>query len=320
MSATDGITPRYRTAGNRMQKVQALERRPDLTDRVALVTGGTDGVGREIVEQLATTGATVLLTARDREKGERVRGEIASRSGNDDVHVVDLDLADLASVREAAASVLARWDRLDLLILNAAHQAHRVRTVTADGYESTFGVNHVAHALLVSLLEDRVRASAPSRIVVVASEAHRRAKGGIDFDDLNMATGRFRPTMAYNRSKLANILFTRELARRLVGSGVDVNAAHPGGVDTPMMRANFDRPVLRHLYPAARRLFITPDDAAAGVLRVALDPSLTGTTGEYFELGAPKQPADAARDDAAAHRLWTVTEALTGGPPPDRVS
>jgi retinol dehydrogenase-12/retinol dehydrogenase-13 len=312
VSAVDGAPLRYRTVGNRMQKVQALERLPDLTGRIALVTGGTDGVGRELVGQLATTGATVLLTARDREKGERVRSETASVSGNDDLHVVDLDLADLASVRRAAASVLAQWERLDLLILNAAHQAHGARTVTADGFESTFGVNHLAHALLVSLLEDRVRASAPSRIVVVASEAHRRAKRGLDFDDLNMASGRFRPTMAYNRSKLANILYARELARRLEGSGVDVNAAHPGGVDTPMMRANFDHPVLRNLYPLVRPLFIAPDDAAAGVLRVALDPSLTGTTGEYFELGVPKQPTDAARDDTAARRLWTVTDALTG--------
>jgi NAD(P)-dependent dehydrogenase (short-subunit alcohol dehydrogenase family) len=312
VSATDGAPPRYRTVGNRLQKVQALERLPDRAGCVALVTGGTDGVGREIAEQLATTGATVVLPARNRAKAERVRGEIAATTRNDDVHVVDLDLADLASVRRAADDVLARWDRLDLLVLDAAHQAHGARTVTADGLESTFGVNHVAHALLVSLLEGHVRASAPSRIVVVASEAHRRAKGGLDFDDLNMATGRFRPTMAYNRSKLANILYARELARRLVGSGVDVNAVHPGGVDTPMMRANFDRPVLRHLYPVARPLFISPADAAAGVLRVALDPSLSGTTGQYFELGLAKQPTDAARDDAAARRLWTVTDELIG--------
>ena len=226
----------YRTVGNRLQRVHALEHLPDQRGRVVLVTGGTDGVGRALVDQMAGTGATVLLTARNRTKGAAVRDAARATSGNDDVSVVDLDLASLASVREAAAAILSGWERLDVLICNAAHQAGKQRTVTVDGFETTFAVNHLGHALLVQLLEERVVASAPSTILVVASQAHRRSRGGLDFDDIMLERGDFRPRLAYSRSKLANILFARELARHLAGTGVDVNAAHPGGVDTPMMR------------------------------------------------------------------------------------
>jgi NAD(P)-dependent dehydrogenase (short-subunit alcohol dehydrogenase family) len=302
-----------RTLGRRVQPVTALARAPDLEGKVVVVTGGTDGVGRALVEQLAKLHATVVFTARNPEKGARVRGEVVRSTGNEDVEVVTLDLADLASVRDGAETIRARHPRLDLLIANAAHQAGKARTVTADGFETTFGVNHVGHALLISLLEEPLRAGAPSRVLVVASEAHRRARGGLDFDDLMMSTGRFRPKLAYSRSKLANILYARELAFRLDGSGVDVNAAHPGGVDTPMMRSNFERPAMRRLYPLLRdHLFISADDAGAGLLRVALDPALAGTSGAYFELGCPARPTDAALDDRAAQRLWSATEELLG--------
>ena len=314
MSPRSAAPSGYRQLGNRFQKVQALDRLPHLAGRVALVTGGTDGVGRSLADELARARATVVLTARNRPKGDRVRAEIAAATGNDDVHVVDIDLAELASVRAGADAVVERWERIDLVICNAGSQAHGARTVTTDGLETTFGVNHVAHALLVQLLDEQIRAGAPSRVVVVASEAHRRARGGLDFGDLMMARGKFRPMLAYNRSKLANILYTRELARHLAGSGVDVNAAHPGGVDTPMMRGNFRNPALHAMYPLVRPVFISPDDAAAGVLRVALDPALAGTTGEYFELGVKKEPSAAARDDAAARRLWSVTEELLASP------
>jgi NAD(P)-dependent dehydrogenase (short-subunit alcohol dehydrogenase family) len=215
-------------------------------------------------------------------------------------------------VRDAAATVLERWDRLDLLICVAGYLGNRARTKTADGFEMTFGVNHLGHALLARQLTNRLRASAPSRIVFVASEAHRRAKGGLDFDDLMMTKGKFGPTLAYNRSKLANVLYTREFARRLEGSGVDVNAAHPGAVDTPMVRAFLDYPVVRTFYPLIRRALISPDDAAAGLLRVALDPSLANKSGRYYERGLLMEPGAVARDDDAGRRLWSVTEELIG--------
>ncbi|HET6296368.1 MAG TPA: SDR family oxidoreductase [Kribbella sp.] len=295
--------------GNRLQRVEVLAEVPDLSGRVALVTGASDGVGRSVARQLAEAGAVTLIAARDLAKGARVRDEIRNATGKDTV-VVELDLADLASVRKAAATVLERWDRLDLLACVAGISGHGARTETADGFEMTFGVNHLGPALLARLLEDRLRASAPSRILFVASEAHRRAKGGLDFDDLMMTKGRFRSNLAYNRSKLANILYAREYARRLEGSGVDVVAAHPGAVDTPMVRALFDHPVVRDLYPLLRRGLISPDDAAAGLLRVALAPP--PASDRYYERGRPVTLGSTARDDGAGRRLWSVTEELTG--------
>jgi NAD(P)-dependent dehydrogenase (short-subunit alcohol dehydrogenase family) len=199
-----------RSLGTRAQKVTALASPPDLDGKVVVVTGGTDGVGRALVEQLARLHATVVFTARNRAKGERVRSEIVSATGHDDVRMVVLDLADLASVRSVAAQIAADHPRIDLLIANAAHQAGKERTTTADGFEMTFGVNHLGHALLLALLDGPLRAGAPNRVLIVASEAHRRARGGLDFDDLMLEHGRFRPKLAYNRSKLANILYARE--------------------------------------------------------------------------------------------------------------
>jgi retinol dehydrogenase-12 len=304
-----------RPFGTWVQKGVALAELPDLTGEVAVVTGGTAGVGEALVEQLAAAGATTVLTARDEERGGHVAARVRAATGNPEVHVVPLDLASLASVRGAATEITDRWDRLDLLLANAGHLPDGPRTSTAEGFEMAFGVNHVAHAELVWLLEGRLRASAPSRVVLVASEAHRRARGGIDFDDLAMAR-RYRPRLAYNRSKLANVLFAAELARRWEGSGVQVLSAHPGGVDTGMLQASFDRPGLRRLYgPIARRTFLSPSDAAAGVLRVALDPELDGRSGAYFELGLEKQPGPAGRDEVAARRLWDVTRALVDAQP-----
>lgn len=299
--------PPRRPLGNRLQTVTALEELPDLSGQVAVVTGGTDGVGRALIDQLADAGARVVLTARDPAKGAAVQQAVQARSGNDDIDVVELDLARLDSVRSAAVDILERWPRLDLLICNAAHQPDTTRTVTDDGFETTFAVNHLGHALLIDLLEERLIASAPSQVLVVASEAHRRSNGGLDFDDLMLESGEFRPRLAYSRSKLANILHARELARHLDGTGVVVRSAHPGGVDTPMMRRNFVRPAMKPLYPLMRPLLISPEDAAAGLLRVALDPALDGTSGSYFELGELKVPAAMARDDSAAQRLWSFT-------------
>lgn len=305
-----------RRAGNPLQRVEVLAEVPDLSGQVVLVTGATDGVGQALAHQFAEAGAVTLIAARDRAKGARVRDEIRNATGTNTVDVVQLDLANLTSVREAAAAVQDRWNRLDLLVCVAGFMGHGVRTETADGFEMTFGVNHLGHALLARLLEDRLRASAPSRILFVASEAHRRARGGLDFDDLMMAGGKYRPTLAYNRSKLANILYAREYARRLEGSGVDVLAAHPGAVDTPMTRALVDYPVVRSLYPLFRRGLVSPHDAAAGLLRVALDPSLTSS--RYYERGLPAEPSPMASDDVTGRRLWSVTEELTGlgAPPP----
>jgi NAD(P)-dependent dehydrogenase (short-subunit alcohol dehydrogenase family) len=299
-----------RPFGTWLQKGVALAQLPDLTGKVVVVTGGTSGVGESIVEQVASAGATTVFTARDQERGARTEAHMRAATGNSSVHAVALDLASLATVGLAAEEILHRWERLDVLICNAGLMPSRERALTSDGFELAFGVNHVAHAHLTWLLEERLRASAPSRVVVVASEAHRRARRGLDFADLDMSL-RYRPQLAYSRSKLANVLFAAALARRLDGTGVLVFSAHPGGVDTPMMRAMFERPGLRRLYePVARRTFLSPADAAAGVLRVALDPGEPGRSGAYFELGVEKRPGPMGRDRAAAERLWDATQAL----------
>ena len=299
----------YREFGTRIQRGRALLRLPDQTGKVALITGGTDGVGRAVAEQLAGTGATTLLTARTEAKGARVADEIRSSTGRDDIHVIGLDLADLASVDAAAERVLDEWDRLDLLITNAGVGGPKERRETVQGIEYTLGVNHVGHAALVDRLLERITASAPSRIVIVASEAHGRSGGGLDFTDL-MLRRNYRRGLAYGRSKLANMYHARELARRLRDTGVTVAAVHPGGVDTPMMRENFRGPISRRLYPAFRRYFLTPQDAAAALLTVALDPALVETTGHYYEIGIAKQPKPVALDDDAARRLWDETQRL----------
>ncbi len=182
-----------RHVGNRLQRVEGLAQVPDMSGRVALVTGASDGVGQAVARQLAETGAVTLIAARNQAKGRRVRDEIIKATGNNTVDVLELDLANLASVRDAAETVLERWDRLDLLICVAGYLGHDARTETTDGFEMTFGVNHLGHALLARQLTDRLRASAPSRVVFVASEAHRRARGGLDFDDLMMSEGEVRP-------------------------------------------------------------------------------------------------------------------------------
>ena len=300
----------YATLGNRLQPVKALAQMPDLRGRVALVTGGTDGLGRQIVGHLASAGATTLLTARNASKGERVLAECQLDKTDADIHVIPLDLASLQSVARAADDVLERWSRLDLLVCNAAHTPGKSREETAEGFELTFGVNHLGHAALVKRLEPLLRAAEPSRVVVVASEAHTRTGGGLPFDDLQ-AESSYRRSRTYARSKLANILYARELSRRLEGTGVAVYVVHPGGLDTPMMQSHFRSPLGKLMYSPLRRwLFISASDAAAGVLRVGLDPSLPQPSGAYFELGTEKRPHPTALDDAAAGRLWDTTESL----------
>jgi NAD(P)-dependent dehydrogenase (short-subunit alcohol dehydrogenase family) len=201
---------------------------PELDGRTIVVTGGNSGIGKEAAVELAGMGAHVVVAARNRAKGETALAEIKQRSGRDTAELADLDLASIASIRAFADSFLASHNRLDVL-LNNAGLTLRKRRETADGFEMVFGVNHLGHFLLTSLLRDRLVASAPARVVNVASTAHHYARRGLDFDDL-MATNRYHSFLVYGRSKLANILFSRELARRLDGTGVTANSVHPGFV------------------------------------------------------------------------------------------
>jgi NAD(P)-dependent dehydrogenase (short-subunit alcohol dehydrogenase family) len=277
-----------------------------------LITGGNAGVGLETARGLARLGARVAITSRDPAKGEAAAAAIRASVPDADLEVVSLDLADFSSVRACAAEVGTRFDRLDVLINNAG-LVQAQRTVTAEGFETTFGVNHVGHFLLTRLLLDQLRASAPARVVVVSSHAHRAASG-LDFDDLNSEAS-YRPLAAYNRSKLANLLFTRELARRLDGSGVTANALHPGFVASRLGRDGDGGLAGSVVMVVARPFAISPRRGARTSIYLASSPDVATTTGEYFSRCRPVRPSAAALDDDAARRLWAVTEELVASVP-----
>ncbi len=277
-----------------------------------VITGASSGIGKHTAIGLAALGATTVLACRDRAKAEVAAAEVRASAGGDArVDVVDLDLADLASVQDCAATLLDRYDRIDVLVNNAGGvwSPHRV---TRQGLEMTFGVNHLGHFALTALLAERLRDSGPSRIVNVSSAAHWFAFGGMRFGDLQ-AERRYAGFDAYARSKLANILFTRELARRLAGTGVTANAVHPGPV-----RSGFgmdgDLGGLAGLGNRMVRPFeITPEAGARTSIHVAAAPGLAATSGGYFARSRPARTAPWAGDDAAAARLWEASLRIAAG-------
>jgi NAD(P)-dependent dehydrogenase (short-subunit alcohol dehydrogenase family) len=283
-----------------------------LADRTCLVTGATSGIGLETAVGLARAGARVLIAGRSAERGARARDEIARRSAGGPVELLIADLAALSDVRKLAAEVLARCEALHVLVANAGVVNTR-RRVTVDGFEETFAVNHLAHFLLANLLRERLERSAPARVVVVASEAHRF--GRLDLGDLQFERAyRGLPLVSgmrvYGASKLANLLFAAELARRLEGTGVTVNSVHPGAVATRLGQNNgaLGRALTRLLAP----LFLTPAQGAATSLYAASAPELEATSGRYFVRSREARPSAAARDAAAARRLWDASAALVG--------
>jgi len=283
----------------------------DLTGRTVLVTGGNAGLGLETAVALAAMGATVTITSRDEARGAAAVVEIRERTGVE-VEVMALDLASAASIRAFAAAFLAVHDTLHVLVNNAGLILSE-RTETEDGFETTFGVNHLGHVLLTDLLLDRLIESAPSRIVVVASEAHKFAYDGLRFDDLQ-CHGRFVSYRVYGRSKLANIAFVRSLARRLEGTGVTVNAVHPGSVATRFARDGDTRFLTAITTAMARPFSRTPEEGARTQVWAASAPELADVTGAYLvnEARADRRLSRAARDDEAAERLWAVSRELLG--------
>jgi NAD(P)-dependent dehydrogenase (short-subunit alcohol dehydrogenase family) len=282
--------------------------------KVVLITGGNSGIGKWAAIGLAQMGATVVITSRDADRGQTALREIREQSGSDDVEVMELDLAAFASIRAFAAAFLDRYDRLDVLINNAGGILSD-RSETAEGFETTFGVNHLGHFLLTDLLLDRIKASAPSRIINVSSMAHRGAVRGMNFDDLQSATGRYSPSSAYAQSKLANILFTRELARRLDGTGVTVNALHPGGVSSGFGREGDTARLARLVMFIAQPFLISSEKGARCSIYLASSPEVEGVSGEFFQRNRPARTTAAARDDEAARRLWDVSEELVAAHP-----
>ncbi|MFI5314502.1 MAG: SDR family oxidoreductase [Myxococcota bacterium] len=280
----------------------------ELRGKTCLVTGATNGIGRASARALAQMGAKLFLVARDLGRAEETRAEIARETSGADVHILRADLSSQADVRRAAAEFLATGEPLHVL-LNNAGVMQLARGETADGIETTFAVNHLAYFLLANLLLERIRESAPARIVNVASDAHRMG-GALDFDDLGAAK-RYSAMAVYGRSKLANLLFTRELARRLAGSGVTVNAVHPGVVRTGLGQNN-DAPILKFLTNLARPFFRSPERGAQTSIWACSAPELADVTGRYFSNRREQQPHANALDDAAAARLWEMSAKLVG--------
>jgi NAD(P)-dependent dehydrogenase (short-subunit alcohol dehydrogenase family) len=276
--------------------------------KVVVVTGSNVGIGLETAVGVAERGATTVLACRSQAKADAAAKVVTQRTWNDDVHVVALDLADLASVCKAADEILSRWARLDVLVNNAGGTWTQ-RQHTAQGIEYTFGVNHLGHFYLTNLLLDRLRADTPARVVSVTSVGHHAAFGGMQFDDLQ-SERRYEGMEVYCRSKLANVLFIRELAKRLQGSGVTANAVHPGWVRSSFAMDGDTTGFMGFGMRVIRPLQISPRRGAKTSIYVATSPDVGGKTGLYWVRSKPGHMSRHARDNAAAERLWDESERL----------
>jgi NAD(P)-dependent dehydrogenase (short-subunit alcohol dehydrogenase family) len=278
--------------------------RRQLSGKVALVTGATSGIGRVTAREFARMGARTLVVARDPERGRETARAIRDETGGD-VEVLVGDLSARGPIRALGARVREVTDALDVLVNNAGAIFAR-RELSADGVEMTFALNHLGYFLLSHELLPLLEGRPDARIVNVSSSAH--VAGSIDFDDLQ-GERRYGMWKAYAQSKLANVLFTRELARRLAPRGITANAVHPGAVATGFGR---NRPGLfNRLVTVGAPFLLSPDRGARTTLHVATSPSLRGVTGRYFASRRERAPARAARDDDTALRLWQISEALT---------
>ena len=285
--------------------------------RTCMVTGASGGIGKETAVGLANLGATVVMVCRDSERGEAALWDVRHRSGgSNDVQLMLADLASLPAVRSLASEFRQRHQRLHVLVNNAgAYNAKRL--LSDDGHELTFAVNHLAHFLLTNLLLDLLKESAPARIVNVSSRSHLGAT--IDFDDLNKESG-YRGMSVYGQSKLANVLFTRELARRLEGTGVTANSLHPGVVRTGFGRNNsgaigalFKIFQARVFQIAPIPFILTPEQGAETSIYLASSPDVEGVTGKYFAKSKQTQSSDLSHDTDLAQRLWQVSEEFVKG-------
>ncbi|MGO9060851.1 MAG: SDR family oxidoreductase [Candidatus Binataceae bacterium] len=278
----------------------------ELKGRNCMITGASSGLGRVMALALARMGAGLVLVCRDRTRGENVMAEIRERTGNLLVSLMLADLSVQQSIRTLAADFLARGEPLHVLVNNAG-VFNLKRSLTADGIETVFAVNHLSYFMLTLLLLDRIKQSAPARIVNVASHAHRW--GSINFDDLGGARS-YRSSCAYGQSKLANILFTYELARRLEGTGVTVNCVHPGAVATGLGANN--GALAKLLMPVIGLFMRSPEQGAATQIYLAASPEVEGVSGKYFVDCKPAQSNQESYDTAVARRLWEVSAAMTG--------
>jgi NAD(P)-dependent dehydrogenase (short-subunit alcohol dehydrogenase family) len=274
--------------------------------KVTLITGGTSGIGKAAATALAGMGATVVITGRNEERGKRALQEIREESGNDGVELILADLTVQDEVRRLAEELRERHKQLEVLVNNAGLVLSE-RTETPDGIETQLAINHLAPFLLTNLLLDLLKESAPSRIVTVSSDAHRWAK--IDLDDLQ-SRKRYRGMQVYGKTKLANIMFTYELAERLEGTGVTANCMHPGGVNTNF--GNNQGGPMNLLFRLFKPFMRSPEQGADTLIYLASSPEVEGMTGKYLADRKVKAASDAAYDETTRKRLWEASEELTG--------
>lgn len=277
-----------------------------MAGKTCILTGANTGIGKATAFGLAKMGATVVMVCRSLERGEAAMAEIKRGSGNDSVSLLLADLSSRAAIHRLAADFKAKYPNLHVLINNAGIIPKK-RTVAEDGLETQFAVNHVAYFLLTNLLLDQLKASAPSRIINVSSQVHNGAS--IDFDDLQSERS-YSPTRVYGWTKLANVLFTYELAHRLEGTRVTVNCLHPGTVATNML-ADYMPGGLRFL---AKMIGVSSEEGAQTSLFLATSPEVEGVSGKYFVNQGAVHSSKASYDKTAARRLWQVSAELTGLP------
>lgn len=279
-----------------------------LEGKTIVITGGNTGIGKETAVDLAARGAKVIIGCRNLEKGQAAVQEIQTRSGNGNVFVEKLDLSALASVRQFANGILKNESHLDILINNAGVMGCPYQ-ITEDGLEMQFGVNHIGHFLLTLLLLDLMKKSGSSRIINVSSLAHRFGTGVINFDDIN-AEKDYEPFAAYQQSKLANILFTRELSVHLEDTNVTVNALHPGLVNTEIQRHSFISSLV--FFPLRWYFFKTAEQGAQTTIYCAVSEEMEGVSGKYLADCAFRTPSVGAQDEEAARKLWDMSLKFVG--------
>lgn len=278
-----------------------------MESKTVLVTGASSGLGKATARALAAMGARVIMACRDPGRGATARGEIVAATGSERVDLLIADLSTRDAIRGLAREVTKRYERLDVLVNNAGLVTAR-RRLTPEGFEMVFFVNHLAYFMMALLLVDRLRASAPARIVNVASSAH--SSGTIDLDDLQLEHGHYAGWKQYANTKLMNVVFTYELARRLEGTGVTANCAHPGVVHTGLLR-RYSR-VLTFLWNASQALFRKPEEGADTQVYLASSPEVEGVTGRYFRRREAIGTSQVSYDRDLQRGLWEASERIAG--------
>ncbi len=276
--------------------------------KVCMVTGATLGIGKATAEALAAMGATIIIVGRNAEKGQALADEIKQQTGNSSVVSMSADLSAQAAIRQLVQDFKGQYQQLHVLVNNAGGFFLN-RAETVDKLEYTFAFNHLGYFLLTNLLLDVLKASAPARIVNVSSNAQNGAK--IHFDNLQLEHG-YAGMKAYGQSKVANVMFTYELARRLAGTGVTANVLHPGVIRTGFGKNN--GPIYNFFYGLVSPFLKSPEQGAATSIYLASSPEVEGVTGKYFIDKKPVNSSQVSYDQDAAKRLWQVSAQLTGLP------